>query len=138
MILETGDPRIHPSKVQRGQRFGRWTVVRYASPAPQPYGVRDGRVYHRRLHVRCVCGFERDAWERDILRGDSRGCRLASCRHAYDEVTMRKVREATDTIAARIARLLEQLDAEREELLRIQAEAQAIVEARQGRKRERR
>ena len=51
---------------------------------------------------------------------------------------MRKVREATDTIAARIARLLEQLDAEREELLRIQAEAQAIVEARQGRKRERR
>jgi hypothetical protein len=66
-------------RVQVGQRFGRWQVVRLSAP-------RSGR---KACVVRCRCGRERVIEERRITAGDSGGCPSPRCRIEAD--TLRQV-----------------------------------------------
>lgn len=133
-MIETGDPRVRPSKVTRGARFWRWTVVRHASPEKRE--VRPGHlVYQRRVVVRCVCGVERALFERQVTLGRSTGCASATCRRAYDGAIMSKIEQSAAAIAERIATLQAQLMAEAERLRALQAESLAIVEQARVRRR---
>jgi hypothetical protein len=132
--LETGDPRVHPSKIERGQKFWRWTVVRHAAPEQRPCGR--GRLwYQRRVIVRCVCGDEITAWEADLVRGLSTGCRSAKCRRAHDGGVMNKIEESARTIGERLAWLHDQLQTESANLKRLHAESLAITEQSKKRRR---
>ncbi len=67
-------------RVKLGSEWGRWTVVSYASP-----GRRSGDTYLRpRVLVRCVCRAERLAFEVDLKRGRTLGCRSARCRARWE------------------------------------------------------
>lgn len=55
----------------------RWTVLGEAPPKS------DGRCMRRRVRVRCVCGRERSAFERDLRDGRSTGCESHRCREVW-------------------------------------------------------
>lgn len=61
-----------------GDRFGRWTLLRYG-----PHGERRGGT-RSRWTCRCVCGHEQPVWQEDLVTGRSRGCRSAECRSLHD------------------------------------------------------
>lgn len=66
-------------RVELGSKWGRWTVVRRATPAPR-YGARYARA---RVHVRCVCGRTAIAWVCDLQAANTSGCRSATCRARF-------------------------------------------------------
>jgi hypothetical protein len=125
--IETGDPQVRPSKVAKGQRVWRWTIVRLATPAQRSRGAH-GMQWQRRIVVRCVCGHERMAWEHDVVHGLSTGCRSARCRRAYDEGTMKRIRDDIDASSRRIDELLERTVTEAENLRRLQSDNAKIQE----------
>lgn len=64
------------SRVQVGQRFGRYEVVRYAAPTQDGGGRMRSSVM-----VRCVCGTEAVVQERRLKAGESAGCSSKRCYH---------------------------------------------------------
>lgn len=68
-------------RVEVGSKWGRWTVVRRASPA-QRYSERGTRA---RVVVRCVCGnVERAVFECDLQARKTTGCRSLRCRVRWE------------------------------------------------------
>lgn len=61
-------------RVQVGQQFGRWTVVRHAAPKRDSEGKRRSRAT-----VRCVCGAEAVLYERSLKAGRASGCPSVEC-----------------------------------------------------------
>lgn len=58
-----------------GNRYGRWTVARSASPAR-----RYGEGYSRaRVVVECRCGREQVVFVSDLRSGKTTGCRSVAC-----------------------------------------------------------
>lgn len=62
-------------RIEVGSKWGRWTVIKHASPAPR-YGEPGARA---RVVVRCVCGASQTAFENDLRSKKSGGCRSAKC-----------------------------------------------------------
>lgn len=63
-----------------GDRYGRWTVVRQATPAQRRPSTPTMR---KRVLVRCMCGFEKLAYVQDLRSGRSKGCNSARCRTTH-------------------------------------------------------
>jgi len=61
------------SRVQVGERFGRYKVVRHAAPTLTSGGLR------ATVTVECVCGHENVVLEAELKRGRSAGCSSKSC-----------------------------------------------------------
>jgi len=61
-----------------GDRYGRWTLLRYG-----PHGERRGGL-RSRWTCRCVCGVEQAVWQEDLVTSRSRGCRSSECRSLHD------------------------------------------------------
>ena len=68
------------SSGQKGQQFGRWTVL---GDAPSRA---IGSESQQRKHVRveCTCGLRRTIAVRQLRRGTATGCGTAACRRRYD------------------------------------------------------
>jgi hypothetical protein len=130
-----GEPQTKPSKVVCGSRFWRWTVLRHAGPELRSWGTKT--LYQRRLRVRCACGLERTAWERDLVKGLSTGCPSVRCRRAFDEAIMSKIQAAAETITDRLARLHVEVLKEAENLRALHAESLLILEQSKNRQRRR-
>ncbi len=72
---------LGPHRYQPGDTIGRWTVVRHLAPVSR---IRSGQEIRRRqLLVVCVCGAKYAVLERYIAEGDSNGCPLKTCMHAF-------------------------------------------------------
>lgn len=134
--VETGDPRVRPSQIAKGQKFWRWTVIRHATPV-QRERRRGQLIFCRRVVVRCVCGWERLAWETDVATGRSNGCPKAGCRKRYDDMVMTRLEDDIGGIAERLRtahvagslrRAHEQLLREIANLRRIEAEVAEVAE----------
>jgi hypothetical protein len=70
-------PRLEP-----GQRFGRWTVIKEVAPRIFPSGQ-----YRRTSHVICSCGNERRINVYSLVRGDSKRCvKCAQKRYRFVDV----------------------------------------------------
>lgn len=65
--------------LKRGDRFGRWTVVRPATNGTTSKGTSAARVL-----VRCECGAERVAFTLELNRGDTSGCLSVACRNKWE------------------------------------------------------
>ncbi|MBO6937553.1 MAG: hypothetical protein JJ863_21445 [Deltaproteobacteria bacterium] len=61
------------SRVQVGQRFGRYTVIRHTAPTQTSSGARAS------VMVRCVCGVENVVLEAELKRGRHGGCSSKNC-----------------------------------------------------------
>lgn len=61
-----------------GDRYGRWTLLRYG-----PHGERRGGT-RSRWTCRCVCGVEQAVWQEDLVGGRSTGCASVACRTAHE------------------------------------------------------
>ena len=87
------------SGVEPGQTFGRWTVVRPASPRTEHHGERQQQ--RPRAHVRCVCGREKRVEVRDLRNGRGRGCTSGRCRQAWavEQAVARARRGGEDEVA---------------------------------------
>lgn len=59
--------------VAKGQRFGRWTVLRETYP--------NERRRERRFVTRCVCGREGVVELSNLRKGHSRGCTSKACQN---------------------------------------------------------
>lgn len=127
-MLELGDPRVGPPKLARGPVPGtRWTILRTAAPAQRNVGK---VVWMRRVVVRCACGTERVAFEKDLEHGYSRGCRSKGCRLRNQGVCMAN----TDKVLVdRLAGLIDERKREsarhKAELERMEADTLAKVQA---------
>jgi hypothetical protein len=62
--------------IVRGQRFGRWLVMRETTPTSGP-------VTRRRLVVRCVCGRESIVVLGNLTSGHSTGCASRRCQNEH-------------------------------------------------------
>lgn len=70
-------------RIEVGATFGRWTVVRRASPARRS----SAEAYDRaRVVVHCVCGRERYAFEVDLHTGRTQGCSSSKCAAKWEAV----------------------------------------------------
>ena len=73
-----------------GQRFGRWTVLRFADYLRGNY----------RWHCRCDCGTEKSVWQSSLKQGRSTGCKACVVpwtKHGYEGTpTYRSYRRMLD------------------------------------------
>lgn len=93
------------SRLEVGSKWGRWTVVKHASPA-QRYGEPGARA---RVVVRCVCGASQTMWENDLRSRKSGGCRSAKCaaKHEAAEALREHLRAGAAARSAELERELE-------------------------------
>jgi hypothetical protein len=66
-------------ELERGRRFGRWTVLRETT------GTTTRRTPRRRFVVRCVCGREAIVVLDTLTTGRSKGCPSKRCQNAARE-----------------------------------------------------
>lgn len=66
------------NRLSPGDRYGRWTVVR-----PSGFEVQSG-ARRARCVVRCVCGYERVAFEYMVKGGRTTGCPSTKCRARFE------------------------------------------------------
>jgi hypothetical protein len=69
------------SDAKSGDRFGRWTLVRFG-----PHGSRRGGV-RSRWTCRCICGHTQPVFLEDLQMGRSSGCSRPSCRSVHHGLT---------------------------------------------------
>jgi hypothetical protein len=129
-MIEDCDPRLGPAKLAAGAVCWRWTVLRPAAPAQRRQErAADAPTWQRRVRVRCACGHIDTVWERDVVRGRSRGCRRASCRHEFEKEVRMQIDKALEE---RLAKLVKSKEAKQVELrasvARLEGEASAIDE----------
>ena len=87
------------SSAEPGQTFGRWTVIRRATPFEPPSRRPKTRA---RVLARCVCGAEKLLMARDLTSGRAGGCASVACMHdwAVEQAIMRAHRGAEDEASA--------------------------------------